>query len=451
MTRRFTFAIVGAIAATLLLAGLGTLLLSRFENRQATARDLGAAANAIAGVLDSGSNATNRRGLPQAAIPRIGRALSIEGVGYVVIGRVGEVITSDLPDGIELDDLDFDRLAVGETITGSAGRLVFAAAPTESTGGGLVIVLANEPGSVTRPVFRWFLLASAVTLGLGLLVARSLGRRVAAPIRDARDATQRIAAGDFTARALPEHTRDNDELADLARSIDSMAESLERGRGLERQFLLSVSHDLRTPMTSILGYAEALQDGAVDDPAAAGAVIAAESRRLDRLVRDLLDLAKLQSRRFTLHVGDHDLAELVDEVAAGFEPALGERQITLSIHQPDEPIVAAIDRDRAGQVLANLVENASRYARGRIDIAVTADDAWAVVTVRDDGPGIDATDLPHVFERLYVARHDPVAAETGSGLGLAIVNELVEAMGGRVDVTSPPGLGASFTVWLPRR
>ena len=227
-----------------------------------------------------------------------------------------------------------------------------------------------------------------------------------------------------------------------------MASSLERSKGLEQQFLLSISHDLRTPLTSIQGYAEAITDGATSDPAWAAGVIATEARRLDRLVGDLLDLAKLQARSFRLEMRPVDLAGITTATVDGFRPDAQAAGVTLALRAPAALVVNG-DGDRLAQVVANLVENALKFARAVVTVTVTADGGSALLLVDDDGRGIAPDDLPHVFERLYVTRHEPARRESGSGLGLAITRELVEAMGGEVAAQVAPGGGARMVVRLP--
>jgi two-component system sensor histidine kinase BaeS len=226
-----------------------------------------------------------------------------------------------------------------------------------------------------------------------------------------------------------------------------MAAALERARGLEQQFLLSVSHDLRTPLTSIRGYAEAIDDGNVD-PKRAATVIRTESARLERLVADLLDLAKLQARAFTFTIEPLDVSVAVHTVvagAAGSKPGIAFHPVTSG------PLLVMADPDRFAQALANLVENAGKYARSSVLVSARSEGGRAVVTVDDDGPGIASHDLPHVFERLYVARHQPQRRENASGLGLAIARELVTSMGGEVAAGSAPTGGARLSIMLPLR
>ncbi|MFM2076377.1 MAG: Alkaline phosphatase synthesis sensor protein PhoR, partial [Actinomycetota bacterium] len=200
-------------------------------------------------------------------------------------------------------------------------------------------------------------------------------------------------------------------------------------------------------LTSIRGYAEAIDDGNVDPRRAAG-VIRDESQRLERLVADLLDLAKLQSRAFTFHLAPVDLSAAVHTATAGAEPSRPD----VAFHPVTSgPVPVQADPDRLAQVLANLLENAGKYANNAVHVAARVEGDRGIVTVDDDGPGIAAEDLPHVFERLYTARRTPQRKENSSGLGLAIVKELVTAMGGDVAAGAAPRGGARLTFWLPLR
>ncbi len=227
-----------------------------------------------------------------------------------------------------------------------------------------------------------------------------------------------------------------------------MAAELERGRAAEQQFLLSVSHDLRTPLTALRGFGEALEDGTMTDTARAGAVISHNANRLGRLVGDLLDLGKLEAKQFRFHISNFDAAEVVGATAAGLVPSAAERSIAVVIDTP-APVVVTADPDRLGQAVANLVENATTFAASTVTVSLSTEGTEAVITVADDGPGIDPADLPHVFERLYVTKLVPERSESSSGLGLAIVRELVGAMDGRVDAIAPPGGGTAMVLRLP--
>jgi len=212
---------------------------------------------------------------------------------------------------------------------------------------------------------------------------------------------------------------------------------LERSRTVTRDFLMSVSHDLRTPLTSIRGYAEALSEGTVTKPAErrrAAGIIETEARRLERLVSDLLDLARLDARQFTLQPEPVDVGAVVQATTEGFHPLAREYGITVEVELEETPD-RLLDPDRLAQVVANLVENALKFAAARVQVRAGASADGVRIEVADDGPGIPPDDLPRVFERLYSPRSGQPRA-VGTGLGLAIVHELVSAMGGTVTVES---------------
>ena len=457
MKRRLTLAIIGTVVVTLVLAGLMTLAFAAFEARRSTERDLrGQVADVADGLRElSSSGKRQRRSRARSRAPASGARVPF-GAPFasreprsMVFGPGGNT-TDSPPAGVSTADLDLARLRdePGLVVSGNHGSLVYAATSVvDARRGSAVLVLTESSSLDLGPTVRWFLLASAATVLLGALVAARLSKRLTQPLREADVATQRIASGDLSARVpVPQG---DDELADLARSINSMAGALERSKGLEQQFLLSVSHDLRTPLTSIRGYAEAIADGTTRDPTAAGEVILTESRRLERLVRDLLDLARLESRQFTLDQRPVDLVDVAAATVDGFRPDAETNHLALTMSAATEAIVVQADSDRLAQVVANLVDNALKYASTSVVVGASRSGSDAVLVVDDDGPGIATEDLPHVFERLYVSRHEPVRRETGSGLGLAIVRELVEAMGGSVAAQRAPSGGARMMVRLP--
>jgi len=184
-------------------------------------------------------------------------------------------------------------------------------------------------------------------------------------------------------------------------------------------------------------------------------VILGESRRLQRLVQDLLDLARLDAHRFSLDLGPVEVADVAREIVAGFRGDSAASEVAIEVVAPDAEVWARADHDRLGQVVANLVENALKFARRQavVKVAVLPGGPGGrplavLLTVTDDGPGIEPDDLPHVFERLYVTKKVPARKEVGSGLGLAIVRDLVGAMGGRVWAEPADGQGTRIVVIL---
>jgi two-component system sensor histidine kinase BaeS len=359
-----------------------------------------------------------------------------------------------LPAGLTLEDFDARSLFAGNRQTGTVNGRAFVAEPVRA-GAEQVPVLVLTEKIDTAAVNRargFFVIGAVMALVAAGIVSFFLARRMTRPLAAMGTTAGAIAAGDLAARVdLGKHP--DDELADLGRALNAMAAELEVARHGERQFLLSVSHDLRTPLTSIRGYADALTDGtipATDEQRRAGAVIAAEADRLERLVADLLDLARLDAHQFSLSPRAYDVAGTVRTAVEAFLPAASELGITLTTEVPDE-LTGVGDPERVAQIVANLVENALKYARAGITVRVETaghhDDL--VVRVVDDGPGIDPADEGRVFERLYVSRTVP-GRSVGTGLGLAIVGELTAAMGGTATVERTSGRGATFVVRIPR-
>jgi signal transduction histidine kinase len=224
-----------------------------------------------------------------------------------------------------------------------------------------------------------------------------------------------------------------------------MAEQLARARAAEKQFLLSVSHELKTPLTAIRGYAEGIEDGAFDVDEAI-ATISTEAARLERLVKDLLELARMNRTDFSIHRERLDLGDTAREAVRRYEAPAREFGVMLEDFAPG-PAPAFGDRDRVLQVTSNLVENALRLTpRGGV-VRVTAEPG--VLVVEDTGPGLRSEDLPHAFERFYLHSRYSSDRPVGTGLGLSIVKELTRGMRGSVEVESTPGRGTRFTVRLP--
>jgi two-component system sensor histidine kinase BaeS len=201
---------------------------------------------------------------------------------------------------------------------------------------------------------------------------------------------------------------------------------------------------LKTPLTAIRGYAEAVEDGAID-PREAAATVTAEARRLERLVKDLLDLARMNRTDFSVHNSEIDLAEVVEDASRRYQQAAAEFGVTLRA-VTDGPAPAVADADRVLQVVSNLVENALRLTPAGGEVRVVAEPG--MLRVEDTGPGLDAGDQERAFERFYLHERYGRERPVGTGLGLAIVKELTHAMGGSVAVESRAGELTVFTVRL---
>ncbi len=364
------------------------------------------------------------------------------------VGGVSKAITD------RITPADLSLLAAGQKITGSVGDRVYAAVPVkaEIPNARALLLVTNVSGNARQAV-GIIGIASIAALLIAAIAAAATAKRITQPLVAATGAYRRIAAGDLSVR-LSETDRAahrNDEVGDLVRSLNSMTEALDRAQKQEQQFLLSVSHDLRTPLTSIRGFAEAISEGTAPDQQRAATIIAGQARRLERLVADLLELAKLDARQFTLQAREIDLTDLVTDTADGFLPTAEASGLTLEL-EAEEDLRAVADPERLAQVLANLTENALKYARRRVVVGArtvreTTGSPSVELFVSDDGPGIDAEDVFQVFERHFTSDRRPTRS-IGSGLGLAIVKELVTAMNATITPTTS-NEGTTFTVTLP--
>ncbi len=273
------------------------------------------------------------------------------------------------------------------------------------------------------------------------MAAFVLARRIVRPVVRVAEASRSLATGTHPDRVPVEGAA---ELATLAQSFNELAEQLARAREAERSFLLSVSHELKTPLTAIAGYAEALREGAVGVDEAAE-ILAVEAERLDRLVGDLLDLARMNRTGFSVRNTDIDLAEVADDAVRRYQPQAGAFGVSLvSVSAGPAPAVA--DADRVLQVVSNLVENALRLTPPGGEVRVVA--VPGQLRVEDTGPGLQDEELGHAFERFYLHSRYGGERRVGTGLGLAIVKELTQAMGGSVEVESDPARLTAFTVRL---
>lgn len=392
-----------------------------------------------------------------------GEVRSLRAMGNVLHGT-GYLIGVALDDGTIRRDLagasgriDVAPLASGRATRGTVGLgnddYAYYGIPVVGAPPITGLILARPvagPRELWRPIVARVLLAGLAAVLAAAVLSTLLARRLVLPLRDVASAAERIAAGDLNQRVEVES---DDEVGEMATSFNSMAAGLAEAQRREREFLASVSHELRTPLTAIRGYAEALTDDAIRDRegrARALGVIRSEAGRLERLVQDVMDLARLGAKTFELHPREVDLAAGLREAATAHSAQALESDLHLAVEIP-ERLPAHTDPDRVRQVVSNLVENAIRVtpAGGSVRIAATGVDAGVVIEVADTGPGIRPEDRPHVFERSYLWRASRDHQQVGTGLGLAIVRELVQALGGTVEVDSVEDAGTTFRVRLP--
>jgi two-component system, OmpR family, sensor histidine kinase BaeS len=308
------------------------------------------------------------------------------------------------------------------------------------------IMMRTAAAEFLQRVNRALILASVGAAFLALFLGAVLARALTRPLRELTAATRAVAGGDF-GRHVP--VRSQDELGQLAEAFNQMSAGLSHGRELRRQMTADIAHELRTPLSVILGHAEALRDGVLPPDAATFEIVHEEALRLNRLVDDLRTLSLAEAGELALTRRPTSPARLLEQVAAAQGPRAAQQTILLQTEvAPDLPAVA-MDPDRMAQVLGNLLDNALRHtpSGGQVTLGAEANNGAVLFRVSDSGAGIDPDDLPHVFDRFY--RADKSRRRGGSGLGLAIARSIVEAHHGRIWVESPPGEGARFFVQLP--
>lgn len=466
MRRRLFWAIfaVASITGLLVLAGI-TVAIQRAAV-DATFRELTNSAHEAVAVVDE---AVDEIGEGPGAVRDLLRLLESDPVvpflsrlrrtaggsdlAIAILPPTGRLLTnSELFASIEVDE---SRLRSGETMrTRSESNDLVVIAPTvvpvnQRVDATLLVALARE-----APVIR---LADqmrgllVVIAGLGLvaaLLARLLSNQMARRLEPLAVTARGLAAGDLSAR-VPD--LGDSELDDVATAFNDMAAELETSREREREFILGVGHDLRTPLTTIRGYAEALEIGrfGAEEVQRIGTVLSVQSRQLGRLIEDLTTLARLEQPEFSLREERVDVGAHVGEMVEGFRSRADEVGVELAF-EAEPGIEIETDPDRLGQIAQNLVENALRYTpeTGSVVVRVTAEGGGASISVRDTGTGIEPGDLPHIFERNFMGAHRTLRKE-GSGLGLSIVKGLVDRMGGRVEAESQLGEGTTITVRLP--
>jgi two-component system sensor histidine kinase BaeS len=293
-------------------------------------------------------------------------------------------------------------------------------------------------------------LAAAFAVGavLAFVLGWWLSRKITGPVLALSGAADEIAAGNYAVR-VPRRGGGG-EISHLSQRFNDMASRLAATEERERQFLMSVSHELRTPLTAIKGHVDALRDGLIDDPDLERLsldVVAAETVRLERLVGDVLDLAKLNAHRFTVHTQEVDMGRLVEQAYASFGEEARGRAIDFRLSGDEEAPTIVTDGDRVLQVITNLLANAFRWTPdgGTIELASTAANGIINVDVTDTGPGIGQDELERIFVP-FISRDNH-----GTGLGLPIARELAVALGGRIELESRVGEGSRFRLVLPAR
>ena len=443
-----TMVLVSAIATiAVLVAGVAS-----FPFVRAAAE--GQAQGKLASLADvTAAYADRRIQTREQLLPRpLARVLGREEIsGYVI--ESGAVPPTEIPGNLLAAASSGESVSARvETQTGST--VLIEGRPIE--GGALFLTQPLTAASAVTAVFV-VRIAGALILGLviAVVIAYLVARRLTLPLRAAQQAAHRMASGSRD-EALP--VQGPSEVADIAEALNALNAALVASEGRQRDFLLSVSHELRTPLTAIKGYGEALADEVLPtgDTAAVGETIASEATRLNRLVNDLLDLARMGAVDFHVATADIDLSEVVIEASRVWTDRCAREGVNFVSSGVQSSVLVRADAMRVRQILDNLLENALRISPrdSCITVSVHTDleltgGPFAVVEVRDSGPGLTTEDLNVAFQPGALHERYRGIRPVGTGLGLALVSRLATAMGGSATVTSSPHEGTSFWVRLP--
>jgi signal transduction histidine kinase len=445
--------LAGIVLASLTTTLISVRLFQDFAHDQALA-SLNREAHGIAGLYSDAINASygnpNDRAAPEFAARNLERATGAK-IYYIGPKRPfpGQVIglqrlqlkTIDWTSGTSLT-FEFTPPGAHRTYLAVANPIFIG--KTQPVG---AIVVATKKTDVSHRVAQLIgrlAIAGLVGLLVAALLAGYLSRRIVRPVLQLSDAADEIAAGNY-AVTVPKNAPG--ELGHLSARFGEMAERLADVELMERNFLMSVSHELRTPLTAIRGHVSALLEGVVPDPSQRRAsleTVEAEATRLERLVGDILDLAKLDTRRFTVTREEVDMGALVDQAYETYRDEARRRGIDYRRAGSERPVITS-DGDRVLQVVGNLISNAFRATPdgGSVSLELARQNGSVSVAVEDSGPGIPAEKREHLFR--------PFISESGggTGLGLAIAKELSAALGGRIELRSEPGKGSRFELVLP--
>ncbi|MFO8143723.1 MAG: ATP-binding protein [Dehalococcoidales bacterium] len=310
---------------------------------------------------------------------------------------------------------------------------------------------SSDPISVMRlsgPIVRYILWGGLIAGGIALAITFLLSRRILKPVNTLTRAARRLGKGDLTQRVSID---DRGEVGELARAFNSMAGELERNLQLQQNMVADVAHELRTPLSNLKGYLEAIGDGVIEPDADTICSLSEEVALLSRLVSDLHELSLAEVGKLKLNRTSQDVAGLVGDAVAGIRGKAVARGLSISASIPADLPEVDVDPYRIGQVLRNLLENAIAHTGegGVITVGAEQEGDGVEISVTDTGEGIPADELPNIFERFYRVDKSRARSTGGSGLGLTIARRLVEAHGGRIEARSEVGRGSHFSFTLP--
>lgn len=306
--------------------------------------------------------------------------------------------------------------------------------------------------ALTLDISRIFLTSAFFCLILAFICIYYLTKSMVKPLQQMSKATKQFAVGDFSYRIK---VKGNDELSDLAIAFNDMAEALDVLESSRRSFVSNVSHELKTPMTSIAGFIDGILDGTIpkDKQNYYLEIVSAEVRRLSRLVVSMLNMSKIESGDIEIKPSGYDLSDQIIHILLTFEQKISAKNIEIRGLDNLKPVQVVADPDMIYQAIYNLFDNAVKFTNenGYIEVTLTERASSVDVTIRNSGDGIEAEELTHIFERFYKVDKSRSLDSKGAGLGLYIVKLMIEMHGGRVTAKSDSVETAEFTFTLPKQ
>ncbi len=445
LATRIALLSTGIAVLTALVAGALAVGLMRNADTTSARRTLGRLADVAQSVAGQGTGANVQRRLRVAL-----QGISVRS-GFV--RQDGTLITSAPLVRAAVSAADRRRLLAGTSLSATstvAGASVYVEGRPTPTGAVVVVQRRQDAVAQAERALRRTLVALLVAGGAAAVIGLLVAWRLARPLRRTAEAALALAAG---RRDVELPAAGPEEVAAVSDAINTLAGALRHSEGRQREFLLSVSHDLRTPLTALTGYAESLATGVVpaEDTEHVGGVMLGEARRLERLVGDLLDLARLDAQDFRITPGPVDVVALARDAALVWHDRCAAGGVAFRLEVADAPVVAWTDAARLRQVLDGLFDNALRITPpgAAIVLAVRAEPDGVVAEVRDGGPGLSDDDLAVAFHQGVLHQRYRGVRQVGTGLGLAIVHGLVTRLGGRIEAGHAREGGARFTVLLP--
>jgi len=413
--------------------------------------------DSLAAQADVLASQVDERGLGSraAGLGRVAEVVRGQGIVVVILLPRRGIQPTDQRATEAATDAGLPQISAGQRISAKVavdGQDYLVEARGVGTRSGFALV---EPVRMVADTQRILVRNILFALGAGLVVAALagglLGRLLARPLRRTADVAAAMRQGRRDLRVPVEGPA---EVAEVAEAVNELSVALRHSEERQREFLLSVSHELRTPLTAVHGFAESLADGVVTGPEAqhAGQVIQRESQRLERLVSDLLDLARIGADQFQLDLAEVDLQDTVRACAEVWRVRCERQGVRFRLESPSAPAVVTTDARRIRQVLDGLAENALRVtpAGSQLTLSLSqAEPGMVVLQVRDGGPGLDPDDYAVAFERGVLHEKYRGRRPVGSGIGLALAYGLVSRLGGTMTAGPAPEGGAAFTVWLP--